>query len=222
MTSVVGAPISVYTSSVEQTMSCYQSPITNDYPIDPVTNFRSCYSHGFRSCMFCGNPDHVFRMCSHSAPGASATFYKHLLLANCTFANDHLPLPNLSYPSRLSPNLHSHLSPIHFQRSLPSTLLLPPPWLLITAPSIPELPIPPLVTLLRLPHHYPLSAPLLPNFIHLILNCPSFSFRSPKVTPLTSPPAPLPFLPCPLLSIMAFLISPLRLALLPTALPFAA
>jgi hypothetical protein len=72
-----------YVSPAEQTMQRYQpgpSPSASPtFPVDPATNFRSCYPVGFAGCMFCGAADHVFRACPQcDAPGASQVFYKHL------------------------------------------------------------------------------------------------------------------------------------------------
>jgi hypothetical protein len=74
-----------FMSPTEQTMSRYQPTPTidtagpNSNPIDPVTNFQSSYPAGFLGCMFCGNPNHVFRACpKNGQPGASAVFCKNL------------------------------------------------------------------------------------------------------------------------------------------------
>jgi hypothetical protein len=72
-----------FMSPAEQTMQRYQPAPSADgpttFPVDPVTNFQSCYPAGFSGCMFCGSTEHIFRQCPQStSPGAPATFYKHL------------------------------------------------------------------------------------------------------------------------------------------------
>jgi hypothetical protein len=78
----VSAPTRSFMSPVEQTMHRYQpaAPAPSpSLPTDPLTNFQNCYPLGFGGCTYCGASDHVFKGCSQKhAPGASATFFKHL------------------------------------------------------------------------------------------------------------------------------------------------
>ena len=103
-----------FMSPAEQTMQRYQ-PATTDgpaaFPIDPITNFQSCYPVGFAGCMFCGAVDHIFRQCPQNTnPGASATFYKHLF-AHKPHLRKRDPLPgDMLPPPAGTPATQSFLS----------------------------------------------------------------------------------------------------------------
>jgi hypothetical protein len=95
-----------FMSPAEQTMSRYQpTPPTNtadplSNPIDPVTNFQSSYPINFIGCMFCGDPNHVFRSCpANGQPGASAVFYKNLF-AHKPHLRKREPRPDEILPAR--------------------------------------------------------------------------------------------------------------------------
>ncbi len=95
-----------FMSPAEQTMSRYQpTPATNtagplSNPIDPITNFQSAYPINFMGCMFCGDPNHVFKSCpANGQPGASAVFYKNLF-AHKPHLRQREPRPDEMLPAR--------------------------------------------------------------------------------------------------------------------------
>jgi hypothetical protein len=127
-----------FMSPAEQTMSRYQpTPTTNaagphSNPIDPVTNFQSACPINFLGCMFCGDPNHVFRACpANGQPGASAVFYKNLF-AHKPHLRQREPRPDEMLPARLT--TQSFAAPAGFvppaqpsAAGLPSAIRLPPP-----------------------------------------------------------------------------------------------
>jgi hypothetical protein len=127
-----------YMSPAKQTIQHYQpapsdSPVA--FPINPITNFQSCYPVGFSGCMFCGATEHIFRLCPHNTtPGASATFCKHLfahkphLRERDPVPRDMLPSPSgisvtqsfpVSAPAAFPPSGHPRVSPSVSTASLP-------------------------------------------------------------------------------------------------------
>ena len=121
-----------FMSPAEQTMQRYQpaAPAPSpSLPTDPITNFQSCYPLGFVGCMYCGASDHVFKGCSQKhAPGASATFFKHLF-AHKPHLRQRPPLPSEVLPANPgTPITQSFPSPARLPpQSFPSPARLPPP-----------------------------------------------------------------------------------------------
>jgi hypothetical protein len=177
----VSALTRTFMSPAEQTMQRYQ-PAPNDspaaFPIDPITNFQSCYPVGFSGCMFCGATDHIFRLCPHNTtPGASATFYKHL------FA--HKPhLRKRDPPSRdILPSPSS--TPVTQSFPLSAPVGFPPPGLPPASPSVSVASLPPLGS------PAPPPSSVVPKkarfFVQLVK---SFSTHLPP-SPLVLPPMPI-------------------------------
>jgi hypothetical protein len=128
-----------FMSPAEQTMRRYQpTPTTNtagplSNPVDPVTNFQSAYPLNFVGCMFCGDPNHVFKGCpANGQPGASAVFFKNLF-AHKPHLRQREPRPDEMVPAR--PATQSFVAPaagfvppaLPSAAGLPSALRLPPP-----------------------------------------------------------------------------------------------
>ena len=70
-------------------------PVLASFPIDPATNFQSSYPLGFASCMYCNDPNHVFRQCpgNGTPSGALAIFYSNLF-AHKPHLRKRAPMPH--------------------------------------------------------------------------------------------------------------------------------
>ena len=159
-----------FLSPAEQTMQRYlPAPDTEPvFPVDPATNFQSTYPRGFPGCMFCGDPNHVFRQCpGNGTAGASTIFYKNLF-AHKPHLRKRPPLPD--------------------ELLLPPTPGIPPTQSFVSGPA-PSIPAPSTSASSSAPSLPPVASPV-KKARFMLLHVKSFSTHLPAPAPVL-PPMPI-------------------------------